>query len=511
LDAEVGLDKPGGLVGLYNGCVVGLAPASICDTTPYFSGESLPYDNRFLTDDIDTTYATGANFSNDDSFGLSAKVSWQLSDVFSAVSITAYREVDSSFGADIDSSPAIYDQPTFAIEQSQVSQEFLLKGEFDDINFTVGAMYFTEDATQADNVAIAAGLIQIAGDNSQEVTSLSFFGEANYSITDDVTLVFGGRYTDEDKELELNQRSLNPDFFVSTGFPVEFFPRDDRTFLGPADTQRANFTNTSIRVGADWQIDEELFTYLTFSQGFKSGGFTTRLTAPFNPVIALNGLSDLGFDEETVDSFEVGFKSEFLDGRLRMNAAAFFNTYKDIQIVVQRGITPANENAGEAEIKGVELEMEAVLGEQVYLTVALGYQNAEYTELDPLLSESEFGSFDINAKLANTPELTGSVSLNWAVGYVAGGELEYNLNYSYTDDVYNDTANTEALFQKASAIMGTSLSWVSNDYTWNARLGVTNLTNKRRLDSGFDGGSLNFVGGTYNRPREVYFTVGYDY
>ncbi|MAC47199.1 MAG: hypothetical protein CMI12_10130 [Oceanospirillum sp.] len=511
LDAEVGLEKAGGLVGLFNACVAGVeAVAPICNTSPYMAQQTLAYNNQFLTGDIDKTYATGANFTNIDSYGGSLAVYWDFSEELSVKYITSLRQIDAAFGVDIDSSPLAYDQTTFTIDQEQMSHELQLSGSYDALSFTVGAFYFDESATQSDFVPIAGGLVQVSGDNSQETTSYAIYGEADYNLTDDVSVVFGARYTEEEKELNLNQKSLNPDFFLATGIPAVAFPREDLAFLGPEGPITEDFSNFSVRTGINWQINKSWFTYASFSQGYKSGGFTTRLTAPFNPEIGIGGLTDLDFEEETVDSFEIGLKGEFFDNRIRFNAAAFANSYENIQIVVQRGITPANENAGEAEINGLELEFEAIASEDLTINASLGYTDAKYTELDALLAQSEFGAFDKSAELPNTPELTASAALNWYLtDIVEEGELVYNFNYSYTSDVYNDTENTELLHQDATSIIGTSLKYTAELENWDVKFGVSNLTDERRLISGFNAGSLNFVIGSYNRPREWYLTFGY--
>jgi len=494
------------LSGLFNACVAG-APIPPCFTSPFIAQETLPFDNRFLTGDIDTTFANGANFSRSEDLGFSATIDWQVNNNLELKSITAYREIDQAFGVDVDSTPVIFNQTTFTIDQDQFSQEFQFTGDVGKLSYTAGLYYFTEDASQADNVPLAGGLLQIAGANSQEVDTTALFGELNYSITDTVNLVAGIRYTDEEKTLQLDQQNLNSDFFLAVGTPTVAFPRDDLTFLGPQEPQVAEFENTSVRLGVNWQISEDYFTYATFSQGFKSGGFTTRLTAPFNAAFggATNGLTRLDFDEETVDSFEIGFKGEFLNNRLRFNASAFINTYEDIQIIVLRGISPANENAGEADINGLEFELEALASDNLSIIATLGLIDAEYTEIDPLTGISP------DNQLANTPESTASIALNYALQNVMGGEASFNLNYSFTDDVFNDTENTPGLFQDSTSIWNASVGWTSGNENWDLRLGVTNLSDERRLISGFASPGTGLLAGTFNRPREAYITVGYSY
>lgn len=500
LDAEV--NSPGNLRGLFNGCVAGLAPASICNTSPFLANEQLPFDNRFVTGDIDTTFATGANFSNIDSWGLSAEIDWEISENLTLKSLTGYRNLDGAFGVDIDGSPLAFDQTTFTLDTEQFSQELQLNGSSGIVRYTAGVYLYHEDAGQEDFVPIAGGLIQVAGGNFQQTDAFAVFGEANFDLSETLSFVFGARYTDEEKEVQLDQQNLNPDFFINTGFPLAGFPREDLTFLGSEEPQLLSFDNISIRTGLNWQLNKDLFTYASFSQGFKSGGITTRLTAPFNPEIAIGGLTNLAFDEETVDSFEIGFKFDLLNNNLRLNAAAFLNSFDDIQIVLQRGVTPANENAGEAEISGFELEAQAILSETLRANFSLGILNAEYEELDPLT-----GLDPATAQLPNTPETTASFALNWQPTENWG----FNFNYSFTSEVFNDFENTALLREGDTSILGANINYNSNSEQWYVTAGVTNLTDERRLISGFNAGALDFIIGSFNRPREWYLTLGYNF
>ncbi len=500
LDAEV--NSPGNLRGLFNGCVAGLAPEAICNTSPFLINEQVPFDNRFVTDDIDTTFATGANFSNIDSWGLAAEIDWEISESITLKSLTGFRSLDAAFGVDVDGSPLAFDQTTFTMDTEQFSQEFQLSGTQGVFRYTAGIYYYHEDAAQEDFVPIAGGLIQVAGGNFQETDAFALFGETNIDLSEDLSFVFGVRYTEEEKEVQLDQQNLNPDFFIATGFPVAGFPREDLTFLGPQEPQLLDFDNVSIRTGLNWQIKKNLFSYASFSQGFKSGGITTRLTAPFNPAIGIGGLTDLGFDEETVESFEVGLKVDLLNNNLRINAAAFLNSFDDIQIVLQRGVTPANENAGEAEISGFELEAQAILSETLRANFSLGILDAEYEELDPLT-----GLDPSTAQLPNTPETTASFALNWQPTENWG----FNFNYSFTSEVFNDFENTALLREGDTSILGANINYTSSSQQWNITAGVTNLTDERRLISGFNAGALDFIIGSFNRPREWYLSLGYNF
>jgi iron complex outermembrane receptor protein len=478
----------------------------------------LQYTDQFITGDIDTTYATGANFSNIDNAGGSLTLDYSVSDSLAIKSITAYRELDSTFGLDIDGSPLAFDQTSFIMQTEQLSQEFQFTGSAGDmIDYTAGLYYFEEDGYQADRVPIAGGLIQVSGDWDHDTEAYAVFGELNFNLTDSIAFVLGGRYTDEERTLVLRQQNLNTDFAVG-GRDLALLPvPSDPSLLGPADPLTVSFTNTSIRAGVNWQLTDDAFTYLTYSEGFKSGGFTTRLTDYFSEaLIALADPNDpavlrsLEYDPETAENIELGFKTSF-GNRARLNGAVFFNSYDDIQIVVQRGVSPSNENVAKAEIKGLELELEVYPVDSLAVTATLGYLDAEYTDFDPVaqaLLIDRFGNrIDESTSLANTPELTASLALNLTLS----DNWSVNLNGSYTDDVYNDVFNTEALAQDSYVLTNASIRFDSADEQWNAIAGVTNLSDERYIVSGFEARSLPFTTASYNRPREWYFSLGYNF
>lgn len=525
---------PGSLPTLFNGCLTFSAIPSeagfppVCGLVPGLQDRNIDadptndlpfYDERFLTDNIDETFATGANFSNIDSYGFSLTGEWQVTDEIQIKSITAYRGLEANIGRDIDGSPLDIDQTSFIIDQDQISQEIQINGTmFDDrLDFTVGGFYFKEDALQIDQVPLAGGLLNIFGPNEQSTRAFALFGEASYEVVSDVNLTFGIRYTDEKKDLLLQQQNTT-DFFgiVFAGIPADaegdtVFPRTNSdgspnlNFLGPDGTLSASFDDVSIRAGVNWQVTPDVFTYFTFSQGFKSGGFTTRLTAPFNPAfnpdfpLPFQTLSTITFAPETANNFEIGVKSDLLDGLARVNAAVFWNEYSDIQIVVQRGITPANENAGDARIRGFELETEVYPTPELSLVGSLGYIDAEYTNVDPLAFPVTVGS-----SLQNTPEWTLSGAANYIVpGVFSGaGDVIFNVNYSWRSGVFNDAENTPELFQESVGLLGAQVKYEDESGQWAISAIGRNITNERFIGAGFNSGAVSFVEASFNRPAE---------
>ncbi len=519
------VDPNSGLGGLYNACIAGV-PIPLCATSPFLqSGANatgtrpdLQYTGQFITGDIDTTYATGANFSNIDSGGVSATLDYKISDDFSVKSISAYRQLNGRFGIDIDGAPLVFDQTSFVMKTKQYSEELQVNGKFGSLlDLTAGAYYFFEDGFQSDNVPIAGGLIQAAGGFDHDTRSYAFFGEGNLHITPRLTALFGVRFNQDQKTLFLNQQNLNTDF-STFGLNLADLPRPtDPRYLDTGQRRSKNFNNRSIRTGLNYKFNDDVFAYATYSQGFKSGGFTTRLTTFFSPALIAaasptdpNVLRSLEFGEETSNNIEVGFKSKFLDNRVRFNVAGFFNKYKNIQIVVQRGVSPSNENVASAQLNGLEVEFEALPTKWLSLNATLGYLDARYSSFDPAtapLLVNRFGQRITKAtKLQNSPKWTASLAANAKLSKA----LSFNVNGSYSSRSENDVFNTPVLSQAPYVLMNTSALYQNPD-GWSLRVGVENLTDKRIIVSGFEAGALPFTTASYNRPREWYATVGFKF
>ena len=536
--AQAGGLNPNSLAFAFNGCLLGLAPPPLCATTGQFgrdiTGLNADADpnNDFplfgagvISSNIDQSFATGTNFSNFDSYGVSNVTSFDLADDHQVKTILAYRELNAAFGTDLDGSPLAVNNLIFTIDQSQFSAELQFNGKFPDLglDYTVGAFYFEEDATQVDQVLIGS-VLQIGGSNSQSTKAYALFGEFNYEIIPDLTATFGIRYTSEDKSLQIDQQSLTdffgvlfaaptPSGFLEDGDGDSVFPRTNPdgspnfNFLGPDGLQKASFENTSIRLGLNYQITPDVFAYATFSQGFKSGGFTTRLTAPFNPdfdpsaaLIGAGippGLSTLVFQPETSDTYEVGLKTDLFGGTVRANFAAFWNEYKDIQIVVTRGISPANENAGDGRIRGLEMELEVYPADGLSLIGSFGYTDAEYTNVDPLaFPVTEDSAFQ------NVPEFNFALAANYVVP-VGNGEITFNANYSWKSEIANDAQNTPELIQESVGLLGGKIKYEPNSGDWALSLIGRNITDERFIVGGFNAGTgASLVSAAFNRPAE---------
>ncbi len=464
--------------------------------------DHLPFGPQAITGNIDTTYSQGNNTSRVHPWGLSATEDWRISPNFSVKSITAYRQLSSRFGGDQGGTPFNWVQAGFKINQHQFSQEVQLNAHaFDDhLKSVFGAFYFHEHGIHVDYVPIAAGLINIqdpAGDPTFDNKSWALFTHNNFALTDQLSLTFGLRYTIEHKWFEGFQADVNQ-FFVKLGTPLSAFPDpNDLSRLYPVGRFRQNTTNTSVRAGAEYKVAPTVMTYVSFSQGYRSGGWTTRLTAPpTDPLVAPS------FAPETANTYEAGIKSELFDRRLRLNLAAFHTDYDNIQLTVQVGNSPVTQNGGTARIQGFEIESEARPIENLTLSGSLGYLDAKYTKLAPGVTIS------LADHLIDAPKWSFSLGGAYRVPLASGGAVSLRVDYDYKGTTDKDALNAPELRQPGYGLLDSSVTYISPSGRWEVQAGVHNITDTRYLLSGVnDFQGVGFIGGSYSPPRQWFATL----
>ena len=475
---------------------------------------AVPYTpEQFLLDGNDRTLATGPTGTDLESFGATLTFSWSLP-WFEFKSISSYRDTEGEFYRDPDnSSIQITETSNPNYNHEQFSQELQVTGALfnDRLQYVLGAYYFEEDGTDDVFVPIygafptPAGLLAlplyinnfVLVDNS----SKAVFGQGTFDLSDQVAVTFGLRYTEDDKSFGYRQY-ISPDpggniaVLALLGPPV--------TVPGPAgdivlwDEVSDEFTELNIRAGIEYQFNDDTLLYFTYADGYKSGGFNYRYVVP--------RAGPLAFAPETLESYEVGVKWQGPDDRLRLNAAGFISEYSDVQIqLFETGGGPLTQNAGVADIFGVEVEVTAMPHERLLLNAGFGYINAEYDELN-LPTTNVAQAINLDTKLPNTPETTVNISAEYTHP-LAWGSLIARGDYRYTDDLYNDAQNSPFLYQDGYHTFNASLTFTTGN--WDFSVFGTNLTDKRFITSGDSNFGLGFHEANYNRPREFGGLVRY--
>jgi iron complex outermembrane receptor protein len=528
--AESLLLAPGtGLGGLYNGCVAGAIPGPICGprgpginaagltvTNPGIGGTNrLFYGPQFITPNIDTTYSTGPDFNHMDVYGAGLTLDWELAPHTDLKSITGYRRLNWDVAIDPDGSPIDLNQDSQKIAQHQVSQEFQLNGDAFDgkLKYTGGLYYFNEGGFEDDYVTLAAGELEINGNDLINTNSYAAFIHGSYEITDKLTIILGARYSYDQKSITVTQQDSNAFGYksgrcypvtaacaVTTGHPETTEP----LLFAPNTQYNQNFSVFTPTAGLQYQATSNLMGYFTYSQGYKDGGWTTRLTNP-EPYLP-------SFGPEKSRTFEVGLKSQWFDRTLQLDLAAFHTDYDGIQLNFQQGLSPTIQNAGNARIMGVEAEGNWLLGHGFSIQGTAGYMDAKYTYLEPGVNgantcvQPTSPCITLGSKLPKTPKWKTSLSPQYVMD-LGPSKLRFQLDWTHTASMYNDSFDTSILRRPDTDILGVSATFMSPHDRYEVVVGGTNITNDRFLVTGNEDSSSGLIYGSYNAPAEWYVTL----
>lgn len=491
-------------------------PASPAGTQPSLAsqaGSHIPYDNRFVVRNADgsvnpdISYATGANFDRVENWGFNGQIEQDLTDTMQVKAITAYRRLDSRFGVDIGGAPFLTLSPTFETHERQFSEELQLTGKTmgGRWHYVLGGYYFHEWGRHTDLVPFAAGLIQInSPDNLFDTKSYAAFMHNNIDLIPEVLgITVGARYTHEDKSFTGTQRDENNFGGRVLGLPTSVYPDPTDVYrLYPLGENRQKFNNFSYRLGLEYHPLRTVMVYGSFATAFKGGGWTTRLTVPNFNTTTFTPLPAPTFGPEKARTAEIGVKSELFAHKLRLNGAVFNTDYDNIQLTFQNGSSPVTANGGNGRIRGVELEMNAAPARGWTIDASAGYLDAHYTSIHagvPLTGSEKF---------VNTPKWTTQLGTAYEIG-TGIGTFVPRVDWNYVSKVYNDEANTELLAAPGHSMVNSSVTFRLPDGKWQLQAGVTNVFDKRFIQSGYTNATAIYSG-TYSRPREWFLTLRFE-
>ena len=452
-----------------------------------------------LRDVFDTR--AGLNFPRQDikAGGLSMTANAQLSDHLTLRSISAWRKDDSFTPIDFDALPAVDVDVPAIYRNEQTSQEFQLLYNSEKLNGLVGYYYLGAKASTGFGVLLSTTLpgfdAYTAGDVRTETSSV--YGDFTFDFTRQFSLSLGGRYTWDERQsyvFKANYIGLTSEF---GGTPVPF-GAPATNFRG-----KANFKRFTPRASLSFKPATDHLLYVSYSEGFKGGGFDPRgsgTSAPASNPAAGVTYQDiynyLSFDPETVTSYEAGYKGAVLDHRLTWALAGFYADYKDVQVpgsvgCLQNGVQSfcgITTNAAKARIKGVELETNAILARDfagadssVAVTGALGYIDAKYrTFIGPTGTDVA----DVRV-FQNTPHWTASGTLTGNLP-VAGGLVTANSTVSYRSLTHQFETASPFLDQPGYTLVDAGITYAFGEgRRYSVGVYGKNLTDKHYKTSGY--------------------------
>ncbi|MBP8925250.1 MAG: TonB-dependent receptor [Pseudomonadales bacterium] len=465
------------------------------------------YDARYIGKS-GKNQGTAPAYSNADLYGASATLRYELTPELTLKSITAWRDLDSEFARDGDDSPHRISQFYDDLQQEQFTQELHLLGAYERLNWIAGLYYFTEDGKNTNILDFTVSNFRSGGDFKNE--SWAAFAQATYDITDTVHLTLGGRQTEEQKSFRPDQIIFQNYFagisqVVPPGNPLAAL---DAPFLQAGERvlpylwKDINTSEFTPMANLSWDASDNLMLYASYSEGFKSGGFTQRV---FPPIVAgftaPPGTPDIEliptYDPEFVNVYELGFKLSGLDGQLRLNAAAFHTEYEDLQVQVFDSVAPVTRNIGKATIDGMELELQAAPGDGWLIDASATWLDAGYDEID---SANTLIGKDYDFE--RVPEYAASLGVSKEFVLDTLGYLIVRGDWSYRASTYNDAYNTPLLKTDAYDLFDASVRWQDSERDWTVALSGLNLGDEEFLATGVYGTAFQSLEGVYDRGRQ---------
>ena len=465
------------------------------------------YDARYIGAD-GSNEGTAPAYSETDVFGISATLDYTLSAHLAIRSITAYRELESDFARDGDHSPHRISQFEDTLDQEQFTQELQLIGTHDRLDWILGLYYFAEDGDNVNTLDFTVSNFRSGG--AFDNTAWAAFAQATFDVTERLHLTLGGRYTDEDKTFTPDQIIYNNYFagisnLVPPGNPLAAL---DAPFLQagsrilPLLEKEITISEFTPMANLSFDLNDSVMLYATYSEGFKSGGFTQRVFPPIvPPFTAPPGTPDIDliptYEPEFVEVLEAGFKLDLLDGRLRLNGAFFHTDYEELQVQVFNSVAPVTQNIGEASIEGFEVELFASPADGWFVEGSLSLLNAEYDSIDTantlILQSNEF---------ERVPETTASLGLSKEFSLGNTGTLLLRGDWSYRSETFNDAYNTPLLETDSYSLIDASARWTNADGDWTVIVSGINLSDEEYLVTGVYGTAFQSLEGVYNRGRQ---------
>lgn len=481
-------------------------------------------DDSFIPDSFWDNYSNEPQKSEGEDYGVRLGIEYDFGPA-TLTSITAYRELPHESAHDHDGQPTqFWHQDYKKQEHDQFSQEVQLSGMlFDDrLNWVAGVYYYTDETDLEHHQVLFGELFPLleqmplysggglagfpdelcfvvpnppcvggAGNpvnfafffrqndlNSSGTESESWAGfmHGTFELADRWSISAGVRYTwDEATDHVFQTRDWTTGELID---PADCPIRPQDCVFG---SRKADWSAWTPKFGIEYQASEDALIYASASRGFKAGGHNNLFPPAWQP--------SPEFDPEFVWTYELGFKSQWLDDRLRLNAALFYNDYEDFQTTVSTidpvaGPVSVRLNASDVEIKGGELEFIIQPVPRFSVSGGIGYLDEDFTAIDLGLGDVEVTE---DTEIPYTPDWNANAQVRYEIPLSAFGTLTLFGSAVYTDKQYMNLGNDEENSQDAYTLFNGRISLAPNSGQWELALFGTNLSDREVITYAFGG------------------------
>ena len=417
------------------------------------------------------------------SYGFAGNLQYNLSDQVQLTSITAYRHYYAVSTDDNGGSPVIQVMEQANFTHEQFSEEDRLHGALlnNALFYTVGGIYYHERTVyqNREDDPFLAGIygtlsqptFDFMGNDPTVTNTEAGFGNLEWKATDKLTFAGGVRYTHERKSYTFERLNIDG----VTAYPV----------LGGLNGHTGVYDggHWDYRADVQYQWTPDVMTYASFATGFKGGGISPR------PYIAAQVTP---FGPESLDAYEVGFKSYWFGRHMKVNVSAFYNNYNNYQapaaVCTDSTGAPIPEpfgtilcgeyqNVGDATIKGVELETEIHPIAGMTIDAAVSYLKFAFTKITQPTT-----AVIVGASAPGIGDLKWNIGAQYDLPFIMGGTLTPRLDVNHTPGYCNGlnaTLNCNPLSKNYSyTLLNARLTYRAAEGGWSTSFEVTNVGNR---------------------------------
>ena len=351
------------------------------------------------------------------------------------------------------------------LDAQQFTQELRAGISTDSADYVIGLFYFSD--TKKGSIPFNSDL-DYDTDYDQDTDAYAAFAHGQWQFAPQWSVSAGMRYTVERKELDFH---VKPGTIAGAGFEFD----DKRSTDKP-----------SWNLGLTWQAVDSTMLFANLAHGFKSGGWNSGGFVVIPEQIA-------PFDDETVTTIEIGFKSNLLDNRMRVSATGFYYDYQDLQAFTQANVDglplSALTNVGSADIYGFEAELQWRPTAAFETSLGIGWLETstnDFFSFEGLTSTGEPIIEDLSGnELVLAPQLTTNGVFRYSTEFPQGGLLA-QLDFSYSDSYFFDTDNAPLDVSDSSMLWNGRLAWRFPGRKFEIALFGRNLTDEENIVEGFD-------------------------
>ena len=466
---------------------------------------SADYTNRESTEPAGTPLALPrfeiqAGQGSDDEidfWGLALKTTYEMANGHELVSISSYRDTEYVFAGDDDMLAAFLQQTYFDEANTQVTQELRIQSP-DEGNFTwlAGLYYFDSERSTERRVSFGAAFLgpymgTAYAPSTVDNTSYAAFFHSDWTLSDNVAVTFGVRYTENEKTADWEQYNINegPSPDALSIFPGALFNFFDSEFT---DTYKENSTSPTIAL--NYTFDSGALLYGRYSKAAKAGGFNADF-------VLRNDFAFFEHQQETVDSYEIGLKTTFLEETVRLNLAAFQMDFEDFQVFAflpnnannTTSTSPELVNAAEVTVEGLEVELTWVPMDNFRIFANATMLDTNYDSFD--LAGQQIAADYTGNPLPYAPELKYYVSAQY-IAQLGGGNLIFDIDYTSVDEQYSTPDSIAINRIPDYTLVNARIAYTPSQGNWELALWGRNLADEEYRKTN----SNNFLG----TPRTIW-------